>query len=43
MLKFIYVLKIHMKKNINFLLTKEKVQDQIILMTLKFLLNTQMK
>ena len=28
--------------NFNFLLTKEKVRDQIILMILKYLLNTQM-
>ena len=42
MIKFICMLRIHMKQNINFKLTNEKVQDQSNLVILKLLLNNQM-
>ena len=42
LIKFIYILKIHMKQNINYYLKSVKMLEQIILMILKLLWNTQM-
>ena len=41
MIKFIYMLKILMKQNINFQLINPKVQAQSLLMILKLLFNTR--